>query len=154
MWGGRIQKRKGSYIWPRDFVPVLKQLLVPVGVLISRLCNQRNLFSPSLLKAQQRQNHPSHPSPKHSDHLSPVSSLLLYRIFDSDLGLNPQVDRSVIHTQDTGQTYRWAQFITSSLLLTVTSKGPASSVSVFKTSGHNREFFNLPHKHLQSTERD
>lgn len=27
----------------------------------------------------------------------------------------------------------------SSLLLTVTSKGPASSVSVFKTSGHNRE---------------
>lgn len=85
MWGGRIQKRKGSYIWPRDFVPVLKQLLVPVGVLISRLCNQRTLFSPSLLKAQQRQNHPSHQSPKNSDHLSPVSSLLLYRIFDSDL---------------------------------------------------------------------
>lgn len=87
MWGGGIQKRKGSYIWQRDFVPVLKQLLVPVGVLISRLCNQRTPPPPSLslLKAQQRQNHPSHESVKHSDHLSPVSSLLLYRIFDSDL---------------------------------------------------------------------
>lgn len=63
MLGARVKKRKGNYTCP---VPVLKELLVPMDVLISRLCNQRNLFFP-VLKAQQRQSPPSHQSSKHSD---------------------------------------------------------------------------------------
>lgn len=118
----------------------------------SPVCVTREtFFSLSLLKAQRRQNHPSHQSPKHSDPLSPVSSLLLYCIFDSDLFaamslgliLSPQFEssgRRICHTFAAHRkTYHWAQFITSSLLLPVTSKGPARSFSVFKTRGHNRE---------------
>lgn len=46
MLGARPKQRKGNYICPVDFVPVLRELLIPVGVLISRLCNQRNPFFP------------------------------------------------------------------------------------------------------------
>lgn len=67
MLEARLKKRKGNYICPVDFVPVLRELLVPVGVLISRLCNQRTLFFFPVLKAQQRQSPPSHQSSKHSD---------------------------------------------------------------------------------------
>lgn len=57
--------------------------------------------------------------------------------------------------RNAGQPYQWAQRTASSLLLAVTSKDPVRSFSVFKTSGQRGgQFFNLPHKHLQSTERD
>lgn len=67
----RKNKKEGTnndYLWPLDYVPVLGELQAFVGVLISRVCNQRNPFC---CRAQPRPSPPSHQS---SECLDPATA--------------------------------------------------------------------------------
>lgn len=57
--GRERERTHNDYLWPLDYVPVLGELQAFVGVLISRVCNQRNPFC---CRAQPRPSLPSHQS--------------------------------------------------------------------------------------------
>lgn len=115
IWGTRIRKRKKK-LHLHLFFFFTWELLVPVGVLISRLCNQRQLFFPPCWKLSRARSlhHISHPTtptqPPLTLTLSPASSFysapFIVTFFAARIpSLNPRVDRFVtcsLAVTDTG----------------------------------------------------
>lgn len=141
-----------DYFWPLNYVPVLGELKTSVGVLIPCACNQRN---PSCCWAQWSSSSLSNQS---SECLCPASAntschnfsvlfvfilILNYLFAAMMLRLFPEwsvwklfVSHSVAGLEDKPNL---TQFSISSLLCSLTSKGPARSLSVFKTIGLDSE---------------
>lgn len=165
----RRNEREGTYndyLWLLDYVPVLGELQAFVGVLISRVCNQRNPFC---CGAQPRPSPPSHQS---SECLDPATTNTVCHNFCAVCVYTVTVitTSSSHDAQSIPTAINFKPWInkfcctfcgrgveedkpTSSLLCSVKSKGPQSFFVfiwghwMWQRGGH---LFNLPHKHLQS----